>query len=372
MCINCKTYFSFRFGTFATSELVELAVDKGVTSLALTNINNTYDSWEFVKLCREHSVQPIVGTEIRNGDQMLYILLAKNNEGLKAINDFLSDHLIQEKEFPSVFPEALATNLFVIYPLGYRNPDQLSPHERLGVKATQLHQLTRFDYRDQEHRMVILQPVTFQNKTYHSLHRLMRSIDKNILLSQLKIEVQASEDEVFYTPANLLAKFKSHPKIVMNTYKLMDECTIEMEFYQDKTKRTYSGSKEDDRILLEKLALDGFKQRYGLKNKSAFERLNKELKIIDNLGFNSYFLINWDMVRYAQGRGFYHVGRGSGANSIVAYSLYMTDVDPIELNLYFERFLNPHRTSPPDFDIDFSWTDRDEVMDYVFKRYGKD
>ncbi|HEY8661322.1 MAG TPA: DNA polymerase III subunit alpha, partial [Hanamia sp.] len=94
-------------------------------------------------------------------------------------------------------------------------------------------------------------------------------------------------------------------------------------------------------------------------------------KIIDELGFNAYFLITWDIIRYAQSRSFYHVGRGSGANSIVAYCLQITDVDPIELDLYFERFLNPHRTSPPDFDIDFSWLDRDEVIDYVFKRYGK-
>jgi DNA polymerase-3 subunit alpha len=77
------------------------------------------------------------------------------------------------------------------------------------------------------------------------------------------------------------------------------------------------------------------------------------------------------MIRYAHGRGFYHVGRGSGANSIVAYCLRITDVDPIELDLYFERFLNPHRTSPPDFDIDFSYRDRDEMIDYMMKRYGR-
>ncbi len=128
---------------------------------------------------------------------------------------------------------------------------------------------------------------------------------------------------------------------------------------------------DDDRVLLEKLATDGFTARYGKKNKVAEERLKKELKIINDLGFNAYFLINWDIIRYAQSRGFYYVGRGSGANSIVAYCLRITDVDPVELNLFFERFLNPHRTSPPDFDIDFSWTDRDEVIDYVFKRYGK-
>ncbi|MDE3214124.1 MAG: DNA polymerase III subunit alpha, partial [Bacteroidota bacterium] len=104
----------------------------------------------------------------------------------------------------------------------------------------------------------------------------------------------------------------------------------------------------------------------------ALMRLDKELEIINNLGFNAYFLINNDIVHYAGTRGFYHVGRGSGANSIVAYCLGITDVDPIELNLYFERFLNPERTSPPDFDIDFSHTDRDEVIDYIFKRFGKD
>ena len=104
----------------------------------------------------------------------------------------------------------------------------------------------------------------------------------------------------------------------------------------------------------------------------AKERVNKELEIIDKSGFNAYFLITWDIVRYAKNRGFYYVGRGSGANSVVAYCLRITDVDPIELNLYFERFLNPQRTSPPDFDIDFSWLDRDEVIDYVFKRYGAD
>jgi DNA polymerase-3 subunit alpha len=97
----------------------------------------------------------------------------------------------------------------------------------------------------------------------------------------------------------------------------------------------------------------------------------KERNIINGMSYNSYFLINYDVIRYAQSRRFYYIGRGSGANSIVAYCLRITDVDPIELDLFFERFLNPERTSPPDFDIDFSWTDRDEVIDYIFKRYGK-
>jgi DNA polymerase-3 subunit alpha len=111
--------------------------------------------------------------------------------------------------------------------------------------------------------------------------------------------------------------------------------------------------------------------RDGRHNKEAEKRIRHELDIIDKLGFSAYFLITWDIVRYSMARGFYHVGRGSGANSIIAYCLKITNVDPIDLNLYFERFINPKRSSPPDFDIDYSWKERDEVIDYIFKRYGR-
>ncbi len=375
MYINCKTYYSLRYGTISTKELIQAAVDKGITALTLTNINNTYDAWEFVKLCRKDNIKPITGTEIRNGDALLYLLIAANNKGLEWINRFLTDHLTTGKDFPEP-NDALRFfdnnwDGFVIYPLGTRDVNGLMSNERVGIKYSQLHLLRRHGYFGNEDRFVVWHPVTFQDKKRYNLHRLLRCIDKNILLSKLPSGAQASEDELFLSPAALLEKFRDHPALITNTYRLMDDCHIEMDFHLDKTKRTFGGSAEDDRVLLEKLALDGFKTRYDRKNKKALERLQKELKIINDLGFNSYFLINWDIVKYAQGRGFYHVGRGSGANSIVAYCLHITDVDPIELNLFFERFLNPHRTSPPDFDIDFSWTDRDEVMDYVFKRYGR-
>jgi DNA polymerase-3 subunit alpha len=123
-------------------------------------------------------------------------------------------------------------------------------------------------------------------------------------------------------------------------------------------------------VLLEKLAFDGLEYRYGKHNVEAGNRIRHEIDIICRMGFAAYFLIAWDIIRYSMSRGYYHVGRGSGANSIVAYCLKITNVDPIELDLYFERFINPKRTSPPDFDIDYSWKERDEVLDYIFKRYG--
>ncbi len=376
MYINCKTYFSFHYGTFSTRELVETAVDKGVTALALTNINSTCDIWEFVKICRETNVRPITGVEVRNGDKLLYILLAANNKGFTWINKFLSEFLMAKKDFPEPSEEQTffenGWDGFVIYPVGAKPLKSLRLNERIGVTPWEINKLFGTDWRDYEDKFVIRQPVTVQNKIYHNLHRLLRAIDHNVLLSQLPKETQCDEKEIFLAPAHLMNHFQLYPFLISNTYKLMDACKIEMEFHKDKTKKTYTGSLEDDRILLEKLAMDGLPQRYGKRNKVALERLQKELKIIGNMGFNFYFLSNYDIVRHAQSRGFYHVGRGSGANSIVAYCMGITDVDPIELNLYFERFLNPERTSPPDFDIDFSHHDRDHVMDYVFKRYGKE
>jgi len=374
MYLNCKTYFSFRYGTFSSKELVKAALDNGVTALALTNINSTCDIWDFVKYCREEDIKPITGAEVRNDGQLLYVLIAANNKGLLWINEFLSQHFQAKKPFPAITLEkpffSDTQDGFVIYPLGSKEPEQLFINEKIGVLPSEVNKLFSIDLKATADKWIIRQPVTFQNKTYFNVHRLLRAIDKNVLLSKLSKADECSPDEYFVPPDKLLDAFRQYPFIVTNTYKLMDSCHIEINFKTDKNKKIFSSTKEDDRILLKKLTADGFAFRYG-KNKIAAERVTKELKIIDELGFNAYFLITWDIIRYAQSRGFYHVGRGSGANSIVAYCLQITDVDPIELDLYFERFLNPHRTSPPDFDIDFSWLDRDEVIDYVFKRYGK-
>ena len=372
MYINCKTYFSFHYGTFTTEELVKAGVEAGATELALTNINSTCDAWDFVQYCQQQHIKPILGAEIRNGHQLLYILLAKNNRGFQWINEFLSGYLLAKNDFPEANGFHTDTqDVSVIYPLGAKSPEELQSNEYIGVLPTEVNKLLKIPVSSFPGKFIARQPVTFQDKTYYNLHRLLRAVDKNVLLSRLPAEEQADAREYFVPPATVLEAFRQYSSIIANTYRLIDACEeITMTFGVDKNKKLYSATKEDDRILLEKLAKDGFLIRYG-SNKIAAERLVKELKIIDQMGFNAYFLITLDMVRYAQSRGFYHVGRGSGANSLVAYCLQITDVDPIELDLYFERFLNPHRISPPDFDVDFSHRDRDEVIDYMFKRYGK-
>ncbi len=368
MYLNCKTYFSLRYGTYSTKELVDAAEQYGVSALALTNINNTSDHWDFVNLCQARNIKPVIGVEFRNENDLCYIVLAKNNEGYYAINQYLSYHLINRKPFPERCT-INSNNIAVIYPFIPTILPDLKNNEWMGVQTTEITKLHSIA-KNLLDKLLIRQPVTFQDKQRYNLHRILRAIDMNNLLSNQVVHHHAASHETFVPVSTLMAAFQYYPQIITNTFRLLNDCTIEMEFGVDKNKRYYTSSKKDDLQLLEKLAKEGLSYRYG-KNREAQHRVNSELAVIDKLNFSAYFLVTWDYIRYAVSRNFFYVGRGSGANSIVAYCLKITDVEPITLDLYFERFLNEQRTSPPDFDIDFSWTDRDEVMDYVFKRYGE-
>lgn len=370
MFLNCKSWFSFHYGTYSTKELVHRAKELDIKVLALTNINSTADCWDFVLKCNEVDIKPIVGAEVRNDNTFCYVLLARNNEGLLAIHSFLSYHKQHKVDFPDR-PNFNLENVWVIYRCTALNlKRELSYSELIGVTVDDLSKL-QWQSELERDCFVIMQPVTYQDNTYYDVHRILRAIAKNTLLTKLQAEDIAGKDEVLCSESALVSKFSRFPALIAKTMQVAKGCTIAMDFHQDKNKKYFTNSAEDDTALLRKLALEGCKVRYGTNNTKALGRVEKELKMIAELGFNAYFLIVWDLLRYANEQGFYHVGRGSGANSVVAYCLRITDVDPIKLDLYFERFLNPNRTSPPDFDIDFSWKDRDSIFEYMFVRYGK-
>lgn len=368
MYLNCKTFFSLRYGTMPAEMLVKKAAQLGITTLALTNINITSDAWEFVELCRQYLIKPVLGVECRNQSTFRYLLLARNQEGWHHINRFLSDHLRREIPFPDRAPALPDT--WAIYSWGDISPAQLLPHELLGVKPRDLNKLFRVDTLSIRHQLVVMQPVTFQDNDHYELHRILRAIDQNILISQLEPHTTGTIHDQFIHPAKMVESFEQYPHIVANTLRILETCEVEMELRTPRNRKSFLGSVEEDRQLLRQLAYQGMEYRYGKDHAEATRRIEKELDIIAQQEFEAYFLITWDIIRYAQERQFFYVGRGSGANSIVAYCLKITDVDPIELNLFFERFLNPYRTSPPDFDIDFSWRDRDAIIRYVFDKYG--
>ncbi|WET02420.1 DNA polymerase III subunit alpha [Flavobacterium sp. YJ01] len=220
--------------------------------------------------------------------------------------------------------------------------------------------------------MVILQPVTFRTKTEYELHKVLRAVDLNLVLSRLSEKDYCRKSEIMVTEKRILACYEEYPQIIGNTEKILEQCSFEFDFKTPKNKKFYTGSRQEDIKLLTSLAQVGLKWRYGTNNAEAKSRMLRELKVIDQLEFSGYFLITWDIVRFSNSQGFLHIGRGSGANSIIAYCLGITDICPLELDLYFERFLNLNRKSPPDFDIDWSWKERDVILEYIFSQYGID
>ena len=370
MYINTHSYYSLKYGTLSIDQLLNQAKEYNVTSLALTDINTTMGIPDFVKKAKDEKIKPIAGVEIRNGDDLLFIGIAKNRDGFRELNEYLTWHNLNKNTF--TLDNICFKDVFLFYPFGQKKVAELLNNEYTAIRPHQLNKLVTSEYRNAMNKLVIWQPVTFRDDKSWQIHKCLRAIDHNTLLSKLKPEQYADQYQVMVPLKRQKGIFEQYPEIINNTVSLMNQCEIDFDNTVRKNKIQYSQTKQDDKLLLEKLAFDGMIYRYGKNNQVAKERINHELEIIDNMGFSSYFLITWDIIHYTMSRGFYHVGRGSGANSIVAYCLRITDVDPIQLDLYFERFLNPKRTSPPDFDIDFSWRDRDMVHDYIFKRYGKD
>ncbi len=352
----------------SVEQLVQNAIAAGAGCIAITDINNSTGIPEFAGECSRNKIKPVAGIEFRNDNDLQYIGIARNNNGLRELNEFLSKHNFEKTPLP--FPAPRFSDAYAIYLLKKTPGRQLFENERIGIKPGEINRLLTLPESAGRNSMVLLQPVTFASNDEIFIHRSLRAVDNNILLSHLQPSQCAGEDEFFKTPEHQKNLSDEHPWIVNNTKKLMDDCSLDFDLDSLKNKKIFSASRYDDKLLLEKLAWDGMVYRYGKQNSEAKKRIQHELEIIDKLGFSAYFLITWDIVRYSMSRGFYHVGRGSGANSIIAYCLKITNVDPIDLNLYFERFINPKRSSPPDFDIDYSWKERDEVIDYIFKRYG--
>ncbi|WP_044631831.1 DNA polymerase III subunit alpha [Neotamlana sedimentorum] len=370
MYLNCHSYYSLRYGTIAPKQLLAIASANGINTLALTDINNTSASLDFVRLSEKHNIKPVLGVDFRNGAQQQFVLLAKNNNGFKNINSYLSTFLHDDTlKIPETAPELNDT--FVIYPYKNGVNYNLKHNEFLGIKPQDLNALKFSKWNKLQHKLVILKTVSFQNKKGFNTHRLLRAIDNNTLLSKLSKNEEGQPNDIMLPYNDLCDTYNEFPQLIKNTKSVLEGCQIEFNFSQEtpNNQKSYTKTEASDFELLKKLTYEGLPYRYTPSTTIIRERIKKELNIIKEKGFVSYFLINWRILEYARSKGYYHVGRGSGANSIVAYLLRITDVDPVELDLYFERFINLYRKNPPDFDIDFSWTDRDDVTNFIFKTF---
>ena len=351
---------------------------------ALTDINSTSGCLYHAMECQNRGWPVILGVDFRTKNQQDFIAIATDNIGFQNINFYLSDLLANRNKTR----DPIIGNAYIIYPFKNAPNRPLRDNEYIGVNHTELflfqkHVGTALEgssyikRRGNSHvdknKYVALNTVTFRNKRDFNAHRLLRAIDKNMLLSKLPLEEQGEMHHQFYTENELRNLYAGHEYLLENTQKLLASCNLHFDF-NDKSKlankKTYSQTQEQDEKLLHHLAKEGLKYRYkGNITPEITERLQRELRVIKQCDFVPYFLINHGIVTYARSKGYFYVGRGSGANSLVAYLLRITNVDPIELDLYFERFINPSRKSPPDFDIDFSWRDRNDVTKYIFNTY---
>ncbi|WP_246431393.1 DNA polymerase III subunit alpha [Winogradskyella flava] len=372
MYLNCHTYYSLRYGTIKPEKLLAIASENGVQTLALTDINTTSACLDIVRLSKKYKVKPVLGVDFRNKAHQEFILIAKNNNGFKNINDYLSKFLHNRDLKIPERPEVILEDCFVIYPYQKGKNFNLKPNEFLGIAPKDLNHLKFSKWNQFRDKLVVLKTVSFQNKKGFNTHRLLRAIDNNTLLSKLPKTEEGNPDDMMMPYDELCHTYSEFAKLIHNTEQLLEDCTIDFDFENNepKNQKCLTENVASDYALLEKLTYDGITYRYGNDARpEIYQRIDKELHIIKEKGFVSYFLINWKILEYARSKGYFYVGRGSGANSIIAYLLRITDVDPIELDLYFERFINLFRQNPPDFDIDFSWKDRDDITHFIFDNF---
>jgi len=367
--LHTHSYYSFCRGVNSIEELCQAANSRGITRLALTDTNGVYGLIWFMQIARETGIKPIIGAEV-SSDNLRAILLVKDSKGYANLCRILSQrHLNESFSLFHALTRYSAGLIILCDSVPLLNllknsipPGNLFVEVQPGPRRIQLLKYAH---------STRLQPVAtngvyFINPNDYKLHRLLRAIDCNTSLSRLSESELVPETAWMKTPQEMEAAFPDCPEALDNTQDIAEQCTFELDFGGTIFPAIKTPTGESVFDFLKRKSYDGAKRRYSEITKPIKERLDYELNIIHQKGFAPYFLVVQDIVQQAPRT----CGRGSAAASIVSYCLGITHVDPIEHDLFFERFLNLGRKDPPDIDVDFPWDERDNILDYVFRKYG--
>ena len=373
--LNCHSYYSLLEGASSVDGLLEAAGEKGVEAMAITDVNSLYGALEFYSLAGERGVRPVIGTEIRwRGTRATF--LARNTAGYREIC-----RLITSRHLDTAFSLAEAVagssdNAIVLSPCAGLLREVANLNLPQNVYAAIEHPLessplTEFA-RTHNLALVAAPPVWYARKEDAAVHRILAAIRTGTTLSSLPTGAAAPPDACILPRHEVLRRYARFPGAVDRAGEIALSCKLDPVFdgYHLPSFPLPDGETPFSRLW--RLCSEGALRRYGQVTVEVLDRLRYELEIIERCGFASYFLAVNDIASHARDRGIPTIGRGSCANSIVSYLLGFTHVDPIKHDLYFERFLNPERGSPPDIDLDFSWKRRDEVIEYVYGRFGSD
>ena len=353
-----KTENSLLQSTIRIKELVKFAVDRNLSVLTITD-SNMFGAMEFYKLCLENSIEPIIGLECIVSDKKI-ILYAKHFVGYKhllKLSTIQSERMLDVNDLNS-FKE----DLICIVP--YESIDVidiLPSYENLyfGYSNEEEYNVLVHKYSN----IVYVREILYLEKEDREYLRYLRAISEGKLLSDYPIS-SIDNSLVFSNEISYDVDCNS---------EIASLCTLRIDFSSNLLPVYSCPEGYTSYSYLRHLCKEGLKKRFGEKvNKIYIDRLKYELEVIDKMGFCNYFLVVWDYVKYAKENGILvGPGRGSAAGSLVSYCLFITDIDPIQYNLLFERFLNPERVTMPDIDMDFEDTRRDEVIEYCVNKYGK-
>ena len=365
-----RSHYSMMRGTASIKALVRAAKAKGHDRLALTDRDNLYGLWFFLRACAREGVRPITGAEVTQpGRVRRAVCLVESDSGLANLCQLLTKRH-RDPDFNlerAIVDHGQGLTVLTDSPalLTAWREAGLAPVALLAGKPSGAGLKLKTLARRLGLTAAAVPDSYFLDPVDHSLHRTMRAIDLNTSLSRLDPAETAAEDAFLARPGDYENRFAAWPEAIRATEELAERLEfvprprIIMPPWDDPAGR------EASEVLREK-AYRGARRRYGPDLPAAvIERLEYELDIIRRKNFCSYFLVVQDIVR----RSPRICGRGSGAASIVAYSLGVTNVCPIKFNLYFERFINPARLDPPDIDVDFAWDERDRVINSVLDQY---
>lgn len=415
--LHLHTEYSLLDGACRIKRLMPRIKELGQNAVAITDHGAMYGVIDFYKEAQKYGIKPIIGCEVYVANRSRFskehqldwsyhlVLLCENNTGYKNLIKLVSAGFIDgfykkprvDKELLRKYHEGI---IALSACLAGEIPRNLSANDYDGAKKAALEYLDIFGkgnyfieiqdhgYADQKRILPGLVrisretgiPLVATNDCHYiekgdaKMQNVLVCIGTNHIVGEAND--MAFETDEFYVKSEeeMREIFSAFPEAIDNTQKIADRCNMTFEFGHTKLPAFNAPDGRDNVEYFETMCKDGLLRRYGENPASElWERLNYELDIIKRMGYVNYYLIVHDFINYAKSAGIpVGPGRGSGAGSICAYCIGITDIDPIKYHLLFERFLNPERVSMPDFDVDFCYERRQEVIDYVNRKYGED
>ncbi len=416
--LHIHSEYSLLDGANRIKELPKIAKKLGMDSIAITDHGVMYGAIEFYKACKAEGIKPIIGCEVYVAPRSRFdkeagidnkynhlILLAKNNNGYKNLSKLVSigftegyyykpriDLETLEKYHEDLIccsaclagslPQAiLEGNMEKAEEIALWYKNLFGEDYYLEIQTNTLKEQTLVNQKLVGLSRKLNIPLVATNDAHYTRkedaynHEVLLCIQTGKKMSDTDRMRFATNDFYIKSPEEVKGFFPNLPEALENTVKIAQKCNVEFEFGHT-ILPNYEVPKEfaTHYDYFKKLCDEGIIKRYGQEPpKEILDRMEYEISVIKKMGYVDYFLIVWDFINWAKLQGIpVGPGRGSGAGSIVAYAIGITDIDPIKYNLLFERFLNPERISMPDFDVDFCYERRQEVIDYVARKYGRD